>query len=523
MRKILAAILSVLFVLTIITTPVTATQILQTPNTDIWDGSSDTSWYNGSKTEFTLTTAKQLAGLAELTAGGINFTGVTIKLDAHIDLAGIEWTPIGADMAPFAGKFDGQGYTISNLTIINPQQSNLGFFGNVYESPEISNLGIINANIDGKGKIGALIGTFFSMLGKVTNCYSTGNIASGSEGLCHTGGLIGYVKGSVYYSYSTADVKGNCVSGGLVGSAQDSTVIGCYATGDVDLFGDSAYYAGGLVGDMARGHVISSFATGDVNSNKAAAGLSGGRPDQGVEIIDSYATGLATGQTQAGLTTSGPENLNIVNSYGNSAVSIIGTGTNGGSGDPLDKFGDGGFSEALIKDEIFKDVLNKSYPSENPAYGNDSNFNEGFPYITGIMQVMSGDRQSVLQGDEATFKITSNYIPGNIKVYINGVEASKDEITMESGSTIVNVLGDYTSKLPVGTHEIRFATDENVAGLRAYFSVYTNETATDITDTTKEETSPKTGDENNILTLITLAVISLAGSLYAMKNKNKKA
>ena len=32
----------------------------------IWDGTADVSWYDESKTEFTITTAEQLAGLAKL-------------------------------------------------------------------------------------------------------------------------------------------------------------------------------------------------------------------------------------------------------------------------------------------------------------------------------------------------------------------------------------------------------------------------------------------------------------------------
>lgn len=31
-----------------------------------WDGAVDLSWYNGTDTEFTITTARQLAGVAEL-------------------------------------------------------------------------------------------------------------------------------------------------------------------------------------------------------------------------------------------------------------------------------------------------------------------------------------------------------------------------------------------------------------------------------------------------------------------------
>ncbi|MBQ5723494.1 MAG: hypothetical protein IIV64_04780, partial [Muribaculaceae bacterium] len=44
---------------------------------DIWNGQSDTSWYNDTDTEFTLTNPQQLAGLAELVDGGNDFAGKT--------------------------------------------------------------------------------------------------------------------------------------------------------------------------------------------------------------------------------------------------------------------------------------------------------------------------------------------------------------------------------------------------------------------------------------------------------------
>ena len=39
-------------------------------------------------------------------------------LGSNVDLNGVTWTPIGLTYTnPFAGKFDGLGHTISNLTI----------------------------------------------------------------------------------------------------------------------------------------------------------------------------------------------------------------------------------------------------------------------------------------------------------------------------------------------------------------------------------------------------------------------
>lgn len=52
-----------------------------------WDGAVDLSWYDGTDTEFTLTTPAQLAGVAELVnSNTTDFAGKTIRLGADISL-----------------------------------------------------------------------------------------------------------------------------------------------------------------------------------------------------------------------------------------------------------------------------------------------------------------------------------------------------------------------------------------------------------------------------------------------------
>ena len=110
---------------------VSATVILSTDldavTSDSWDGVQDDSWYEEGTTEFTLTTAEQLAGLAKLVNEGIAFEGITVKLDTDITLDGHGWTPIGDSgrvdpeesietIHLFKGVFDGQGHRIIGLS-----------------------------------------------------------------------------------------------------------------------------------------------------------------------------------------------------------------------------------------------------------------------------------------------------------------------------------------------------------------------------------------------------------------------
>lgn len=87
------------------------------------DVTPDYSWYTADATEYTIYTAEQLLGFANLVNGSdgksaTDFGGKTVKLGADINLSGIAgWTPIGGgNVIPFKGTFDGNDKCISNLT-----------------------------------------------------------------------------------------------------------------------------------------------------------------------------------------------------------------------------------------------------------------------------------------------------------------------------------------------------------------------------------------------------------------------
>ena len=56
--------------------------------TEAWADYADTSWYSDDETVFHISTAEELAGLAELVNAGNTFEGRTVYLDADIDLGG---------------------------------------------------------------------------------------------------------------------------------------------------------------------------------------------------------------------------------------------------------------------------------------------------------------------------------------------------------------------------------------------------------------------------------------------------
>jgi len=175
------------------------------------------------------------------------------------------------------GVFDGQGFTIRGLYIVSMSGSgNIGLFGGVFtDSSRVINLRVevdsiygggngavggiaginrgtvsncsVSGRISGRGAVGGLVGQ--NEGGKITNCYSIGNVNGSGYA---TGGLVGKNGGlnsgtnvsTITNCYSTGNVSGDGNKGGLVGD-NDGTITNCYATGKViDQQGSSL---GGLV------------------------------------------------------------------------------------------------------------------------------------------------------------------------------------------------------------------------------------------------------------------------------------
>ena len=246
---------------------------------DIWDGTSDTSWYDTTKTSFSISTAEQLAGLAELSSNGVTFEGVTIELGSDIALntgdssswdktppANV-WKPIGTSESKFAGTFDGKGHTISGIYIYGPGNSAcsnvglFGFVGNDKDYTTIKNLNITNSYMNVFGKAGLLVGRI-GELARVENVHANGTVIAieaypstkGAFGAnSHTGGVIGFIENAheVYVSKCSFSgyVEGFCRTGAIVGSSTGTqiSIENCFS--DATVFGRNR--VGGILGHSA--------------------------------------------------------------------------------------------------------------------------------------------------------------------------------------------------------------------------------------------------------------------------------
>ncbi len=194
-------------------------------------------------------------------------SGVHTQLVCNLDLinAGVfTKAPIAGDIdihfggTEYCGSFDGNGHTISNLTVEGAYCC--GLFGKVGSDADITNLGLKNVSIIGTSYVGGLCG--YNDEGSIIGCFATGIVAGVGDYSDYVGGLCGFNnKGSVTDCYSMVSVSGDkvCV-GGLCGFNSSGSITKCYASGPVS----GVYSVGGLCGFNNSGIIIGSFYNIDI-------------------------------------------------------------------------------------------------------------------------------------------------------------------------------------------------------------------------------------------------------------------
>ena len=243
------------------------------------------------------------------------------KLMADIDLrryAEKDFNIIGTGYLPaFTGVFDGNGHTISNFTYTSTGEPCIGIFGYINgPNARISNLGLIDPNVDaGKGiGVGPLAG--WIEMGKITNCYviggnvigklQVGGLIGTSAGVitdCYVvgghviadgsvGGIVGGSSGSIIGCYTTWKVTGTYRVGGLVGT-NDGAIVDSYSHASVEGGND----VGGFVGYNSKGIITSCFSTTSVTGKNSIGGLVG--ENEGY-VVDCYCSCILDAQDRVG-------------------------------------------------------------------------------------------------------------------------------------------------------------------------------------------------------------------------------
>ena len=320
-------------------------------NRDVWDGSYTYDWYydHQNDNDFYINSASDLAGLASLVQNGNGFGYKTVHLMCDINLAEINWTPIGFNDHWFYGSFNGHDHSVIGLRR-DDKTNNNGLFGQFYGGA-LCNLavkGTIYGDYNTGGVVGNLErGCLYNIYSEVTIRNAADDFAGGIVGKCgyagyiehctqnakvnsndqdnHRGGIVGYTDGNLRYCVNNARVycNWNCVGGiagtlsggkiehcanhgtigggeyaerigGIVGETKDrGLTFGCYNDGTV--YSDDDDYVGGIVGRCDGWFVSYSINIGRVYGDDQVGGISGwGR------AVNCFNAGIVTGDTEAG-------------------------------------------------------------------------------------------------------------------------------------------------------------------------------------------------------------------------------
>ena len=114
---------------------------------------------------YTVDNEKGLRNLAKLVNSNGGKTLINITLTGDITLTG-EWTPIGNYENRYTGTFDGNGHTITGLTVNQKEIGNVGLIGYLGSGGKVQNLTLENVNLNGNLYVGGRQGICWRYSGK---------------------------------------------------------------------------------------------------------------------------------------------------------------------------------------------------------------------------------------------------------------------------------------------------------------------------------------------------------------------
>lgn len=260
----------------------------------------------------------------------LNDEDVVFSLEADIDMTDWiadnnpvqGWSPIGNSSSnAFCGTFNGNGHTISNLWIKRPETDYIGLFGYVGSSSEVYDLSLTNARYEGKNCVGGIIGRCLNDDGKnnisISNCSFLNGVINGRDKI---GGIIGSPhndsSSSIIISncnFRNGNINGNDYIGGVAGYLKagygEINIVNCFSSNS-GINGNN--YLGGIIGYMTGGKDLYGMTYGDVSilycySDSKIYGVDYiggliGVPTglKSSNIKDNYATGSITGKNYLG-------------------------------------------------------------------------------------------------------------------------------------------------------------------------------------------------------------------------------
>ena len=273
-KKTLSVILTLVMVLTML--PAISITLTERARADAWDGTyTDASGFLENISAFGITDENAFAYFAKTVTAGTTYAGMTVSLEADLDMGNVDFEGIGETGHAFEGTFEGNGHTISNVK--NPKAAAAGLFNAVAGGAVIQNLNLVNVQVTDTANSkhaaligGAVAGSVASTPVKVQNCTVT---TADIKGIDNTAALIGFC--SAPLTVTDCSASGVTVTatgkqiGGMVGYLNKAaTFTNCSASG-VTVTANGAY-VGGIVGYT---YDVTTFTNCSFNGSVSAKGI----------------------------------------------------------------------------------------------------------------------------------------------------------------------------------------------------------------------------------------------------------
>ncbi|PHQ40524.1 hypothetical protein DJ69_00710 [Halorubrum persicum] len=202
---------------------------------------------------------------------------------------GSGFDPVGPnESTAFTGSLDGNGHTITGLTINRPATNAVGLFG-VAAGGDIQSLTLTDVTIVGQQSTGAIAGESDVLITDVT-------VIGAINGTESVGGVTGVTTGAVTNVTTDETVNGTDTVGGVAGLTEFDMVLT-----DVDSHSTvtGTDVVGGVTGNNL-GTIKNVTASGTVDGRNTTGGVVGDNSDPGGLIENAVASGNVTGMNDVG-------------------------------------------------------------------------------------------------------------------------------------------------------------------------------------------------------------------------------
>lgn len=194
--------------------------------------------------ETTYPAAIEISSAEELAAySGGRMVG-NFVLTADISLAGTEWRP-----ALLLGSFDGDGHTVSDLSIAVGADGAIGFFAVNYGS--VTDLALKDVTVQATVYSSVTGGMIAAVsYGPVTRCVVTGSAEVSAK-------------------------AGTAMFGGIVGILNNATIAMCHCDVALDIEAAGSVVVNGIVGKLSGGAVEQCYSLGELRASGTSGGVCG--------------------------------------------------------------------------------------------------------------------------------------------------------------------------------------------------------------------------------------------------------